>query len=233
MSTPAERRKRCKQASEALLGFIHKKDGVTEMLADLEQRFPGPAGVLDANAFELRREGLSESEAQMLSMIPELTRYAQRREYKPHPKLATLSAAVEFAQTLYIGVTVEQFYVLCLDSSGRLIECRMLQQGTVDETPFYVSHLLQAAVTSDARAVVLCHNHPAGTLRPSNADIQSTLDALQALYPLQITLLDHIIICHDKFVSLRDLSYITPSVWIDQNSSSPLLRNWLDIESPL
>lgn len=212
---------------------MHKKDDIRDVLSALDQRFPGPGGLLDANAFELRREGLSDSEAQLLSMIPGLTRYARRHEYKPHPKLSTLSAAVAFAQTLYIGVTIEQFYVLCLDSAGHLIECRMLQQGTVDETPFYVSHLLQAAVTCDAHAVVLCHNHPAGTMRPSNADIQSTLDAFEALYPLQITLLDHIIICHDKFVSIRDLGYISPSVWSGQNTSSPLLRNWLDVESPL
>ena len=177
MSTSADRRKRCKQASESILGFIHKKGDSGEILAGLEQHFPGPAGVLDANAFELRREGLSESEAQLLSLIPDLTRYSRRHEYKPHPKLATLSSAAEFAQTLYIGVSIEQFYVLCLDSAGKLIECRFLQQGTVDETPFYISHLLQAAVTSGAQAIVLCHNHPAGTLRPSNADIQSTLDA--------------------------------------------------------
>ena len=178
MSISDKSRRRCLKAIGGILEFLEKDKYDPDQLRRLEARFLSPSGIVEANVHELRKEGLAESNAQLLALIPSLTRYCLRMNYGEHPKLTTLPAAAQYLKSLYIGIPIEQFYLLCLDSSGRLIECLLLQKGTIDETPFYLGHLLQALVTAGADAIVLCHNHPGGTPRPSQADVRCTLDAL-------------------------------------------------------
>ncbi len=186
MSISDKSRRRCLKAIGGILEFLEKDKYDPDQLRRLEARFLSPSGIVEANVHELRKEGLAESNAQLLALIPSLTRYCLRMNYGEHPKLTTLPTAAQYLKSLYIGIPIEQFYLLCLDSSGRLIECLLLQKGTIDETPFYLGHLLQALVTAGADAIVLCHNHPGGTPRPSQADVRCTLDALRALHALGV-----------------------------------------------
>lgn len=228
MSTADKRQKRCLRAISDALEFVRRGKPAAGDTAELYERFLSPAGILEGNLNELADDILTESEAQLLRCIPDLTRYARRTQFGPHPRLDRLSKASEYLKSLFIGVAVEHFHLLCLDSSGLLIECIPLQEGTIDETPFYLSRVLQSVVTTNAAAVVLSHNHPGGTLHPSQADLDCTTNALGALFPLQVILLDHIIIAEQQAVSLRDHGYIRRDVWLGQAPESPLLRGWLD-----
>ena len=102
----------------------------------------------------------------------------------------------------------------------------------MDETPFYLAHVLQSITATDASAIVLSHNHPGGSLRPSQADILCTVEALRALQPLDVMMLDHIIIGNGQAISLRNTGFIAASIWADQAPSSALLRNWIDVAQP-
>lgn len=228
MSLTERRRKRCLKAIDGVLRFVQKKNYDPKTIHRLEDRFLSPARILESNVHELTQEPLRLSDAQLLTLIPNLTRYALRMDYGDHPKFTTLAGVSDYLKTLFIGVSIEQFFLLCMDASGKLIECRLLQKGTLDETPFYLGHLLQAAVTTNAQAIILTHNHPGGTLRPSRSDIHCTLNALQAVYPLHISMLDHVIIADGEVVSLRDNGYIPANIWERQEPDSRLLMHWLD-----
>ena len=156
MSVSDKSRRRCLKAIGGILEFLEKDKYDPDQLRRLEARFLSPSGIVEANVHELRKEGLAESNAQLLALIPSLTRYCLRMNYGEHPKLTTLPTAAQYLKSLYIGIPIEQFYLLCLDSSGRLIECLLLQKGTIDETPFYLGHLLQALVTAGADAIPSC-----------------------------------------------------------------------------
>lgn len=227
MSAADRRRKRCLQAIESVLDFLRRDDEAGQITQALNERFRSPSVILETDLTKLAPDLLKEPDAQFLGYIPDLTRSTRRSHYASHPKLNTLQAAAEYLKPLYIGVPIEQFYLLCLDANGRLIRCTLLQKGTIDETPFYLGHLLQSAVTTEASAIVLCHNHPGGTLRPSQADLRCTLDAISALHPLQILLLDHIIIAGEEAVSIRDTGLVPTQVWGSQTPKSKLLLNWL------
>lgn len=229
--TASERRKtRCMHAVADVLAQTRKKDAPDDILPLLKEHFLSPSGILESSAYMLEKEGLSETDAQLLSLIPDLTRYTMREKFGAHPKIDRLSIASEYLKTLYVGMPVEQFNVLYLDANGRLIQCKLLQQGSVDETPFYISHLLQDVVFTNASAIVLSHNHPGGTKRPSRADMESTINAMSALLSIGVLLLDHIIIADGTPVSMRGYGSIATKIWPLQDSSSALLRNWLDIE---
>lgn len=220
------RQNRCMNAIEAILRQLRKKKYSGELIEGLESRFLSGSGVLESNVHMLSTEGLSESESQLLELIPDLSRLVMREQFGVFPRLDNVSAAGDYLKTRFIGVPIEQFYALCLDPSGRMIDCRLLQKGNVDETPFYLDTLLQSVILSKASAVVLSHNHPGGTKRPSKADVNCTVSAINALFSIGVPLLDHIIIADDTAISMRSDGYIDADLWDSQDPSSALLRNW-------
>lgn len=227
MSLAGRRQKRCMNAIEGVLKFVCGDTSARETLDQLETRFLSPATILESNLSALGDDILDQDTAELLNAIPALARALQQVEYGANPRLDTLHGAAGYLRTLFIGVPVEQFFLLCLDDSGRLLDCVLLQSGTLDQTPFYLSHLLKNAIDLGAAALILCHNHPGGTLRPSRADITCTEEAMKALYPLGIMLLDHVIVAADEIISLRDLGYVPAASWIRQGPERALLRNWL------
>lgn len=223
------RQKRCMTAISGIMKRLCPKKDQAEISRMLQRRFQSPSGILESSVYALMAEGLEESEAQLLQLIPSLTRYTMCEEFGDHPVLDKLSCAGEYLKTRYVGIAIEQFNVLYLDDSGRLIECKTLQSGNVDETPFYIEHLLQDVIFTGASAIVLSHNHPGGTLRPSHADVQCTNRAIFALSAIGVMLLDHVIIADATAVSLRGNGFIPRQTWIAQNPSSALLRDWVDV----
>ena len=229
MNSLNRRQKRCMAAIEGVIRNLCRKENPKTVSMGLLQRFLSPSGILESSVYNLTAEGLAEADAQLLKLIPDLTRYTMREQFGDHPKLDRLSLAGEYLKTLYVGVPIEQFNVLYMDDSGRLIECRNLQSGNVDETPFYLEHLLQDVIFTEADAVVLSHNHPGGTLRPSRADVQCTDHAIHALSSIGVMLLDHIIIADNQAISLRGNGFINHQHWNAQNPGSSLLRSWIDV----
>jgi DNA repair protein RadC len=223
-----QRQQRCLNAIECALKQLRKKDYSDDLMEGLQSRFLSGSCLLESSTYMLTTADLTESEAQLLDLIPDLARLMMREEFGNFPRLNCLAAAGDYLKTLYIGIPIEQFYALCLDESGKLIRCELLQKGSVDETPFYLDTLLQSVIVSGASSVVLSHNHPGGTPHPSNADISCTITAISALYSIGIQMLDHIIIADNQVISLRRGGYISSGVWIDQDPSCTLLRNWLN-----
>ena len=90
--------------------------------------------------------------------------------------------------------TVEHFYALLLDTRRRLLRKVVLTRGTLDAAIVHPRDVFRHAVTANASAVVLVHNHPSGDSTPSKADITVTRDLIRAGRLLKIEVLDHVIL---------------------------------------
>jgi DNA repair protein RadC len=108
---------------------------------------------------------------------------------------------------------VETFQVLLLNTRRRLIRAERISQGTLDTLLVHPREVFKPAITANAAAVVLVHNHPSGDPTPSEADIRVTRDLIRAGQLLKIEVLDHVILGrktaereHD-YMSLRELGY--------------------------
>ena len=99
-------------------------------------------------------------------------------------------------------------YLLLLDGAGQVLNCRLLAKGSVNATGVPIRRLVQEALTANATGIVLAHNHPCGIALPSKEDVELTLRLREALEIMDLTLLDHIIVADDDFVSLRDSGYL-------------------------
>lgn len=114
-------------------------------------------------------------------------------------------AAKYVRQFFYDDIEVyESFFILMLNRSNSTIGWAKISQGGIDST--IVDSILIAKFCIDklAKGVVLCHNHPSGELRPSDADIQITNQISNALKLLGVKVQDHIILTSEGYFSFLD-----------------------------
>jgi len=98
----------------------------------------------------------------------------------------------------------EKLRVVVLDSKNHVLRIATVYQGNVSSSLVRVGELFRDAVRLNAASLILCHNHPSGDPTPSPDDLHLTAEALAAGRLLDIDLLDHLVIGHDAWVSLRD-----------------------------
>jgi DNA repair protein RadC len=108
---------------------------------------------------------------------------------------------------------IETFQILLLNTRRRLIDVVKISDGTLDSILVHPREVFKPAITANAAAVILLHNHPSGEAAPSEADIKVTRDLIRAGQLLKIDVLDHIILGRGTrerpkdYVSLRELGY--------------------------
>lgn len=98
----------------------------------------------------------------------------------------------------------EKFMAAFLDAGHNIIETRTFSEGTVTEAVVYPRAILKAALDCDCRAILLAHNHPGRNLSPSIQDRNLTETLVSIFTPLQISVLDHIIVADMKFYSMLE-----------------------------
>jgi len=122
--------------------------------------------------------------------------------------LTSWSQLILYCRARMAHLRVEQFRVLFLDSKNVLIADECLQKGIVNHVPVYPRQIAKRALELDAIAVILVHNHPSGDPAPSQSDIDVTLEVIDALQALRISVHDHVIIGQDGETSFRSAGLI-------------------------
>lgn len=102
---------------------------------------------------------------------------------------------------------VENFYALLLDTKNRIISKELISKGTINQSIVHPREVFKSAIKKGANSIILVHNHPSGSLIPSNADIEVTkrLDKVGDLVGIQV--LDHIIVSSNDSLSMRKGMY--------------------------
>jgi DNA repair protein RadC len=98
----------------------------------------------------------------------------------------------------------EQLRVVLLDPRNQVLDVVMVYQGNVSTAVARMAELFRDAVMANAPGIVLVHNHPSGDPTPTEDDVRMTTEAAHAGQLLDIELLDHVILGHEKFVSLKE-----------------------------
>lgn len=197
------------QIIELLLFYSIPRKNTNEIAHKLIDRFGSLSGVLDAGVKELMKvEGISENSAVFLSMLPNISRIYLKSKWGNRPKLNSSTKAGEYVVDLFTGRSYEVFYVLCLDAQNRLIHAVPVHEGTINEAPIYPRIIIETVLNHKANSVILAHNHPGGSTKPSQADINATEQIAVALDSIQVRLVDHIIAAGDNYVSLAEKNLI-------------------------
>ena len=191
---------------ELLLFHAVPRRDTNELSHRLINTFGSFSGVLDAPYEELLKvKGMGPTAAALLKMTPQILRVYLCDQTERGCILDSSLKLGRFLVDRYVGCRVERTYLLCLDNTGRLMACRMLSEGSLEQVPVIPRQVAEEAMRTGATAVVLAHNHPNGFALPSSQDIQLTKHLYLALRGIGITLADHIIVSKgDDFYSMAD-----------------------------
>jgi DNA repair protein RadC len=138
--------------------------------------------------------GLGPAKATQLAATLELARRSLAEEMKGRDLLASPGAARDWLKLKLGGLAHEVFGALWLDAQNRLIGWDELFRGTLTQTSVYPREVVKQALTRNAAAVILAHNHPSGLTEPSAADEVLTRSLKEALGLVDVRVLDHFIV---------------------------------------
>ena len=153
-------------------------------------------------------KGIGEAKAIKIKAAMELSR--RRRESNPTQldKINTSLSAFEIMQPLLGHLSHEEFWVLYLNRSNKIVAKTQLSKGGMTSTIVDVRIILKQALEHSATAILLAHNHPSGMLKPSVSDKQLTQKLKLASESLDIKVLDHIIVTEKSYFSFADESLL-------------------------
>ena len=98
----------------------------------------------------------------------------------------------------------EEAWVIYLTTENCVIGAEMVSKGTLTKTAIDSRTILRQALLHNAASIILCHNHPSGSEKPSQADINMTENLKDACKLMDIPLLDHIIVGQNRYYSFAD-----------------------------
>lgn len=186
-----------------------------KMAADsLLQKFGGLTQLAQASFDELTQiRGIGEGKAKAIKSAFLLAQRLSQETYHETPLLDEPEKIANLLREESRLYQVEHFYVLLLNTRRRLIRTAQIAKGTLDSVLVCPREVFKFAITANASALILVHNHPSGDPTPSEADIKVTRDLIRAGQLLQINVVDHVILGRRKeetardWVSLRELGY--------------------------
>ena len=192
------------EALELLLYYAIPRRDTNELAHRLLTRYGSLSALLQAPIEDLRRvEGVGESAAVLLKLVPAFV-YKAQRSAGQETVLNSTEKAGRYLLTCFAGERNEVIYQLCLDRKGKLLSRKRLSEGGSAAAELNIRRLVENALLSSASAVILSHNHPSGIALPSREDYATTQQAQDALRTIGVELLDHIIVAEDDYVSLAD-----------------------------
>ncbi len=197
------------QALELLLTYSIPRVDVNPIAHQLIDRFGSLSKVIDADPAELMKVNyVTENTVVLLKLIPELSAMYSESKWKHKTVLSKTSEVVDYLAPKFNSRRTEALYMLCLDARLQLNELVLLSEGTPSHTDANLRKLVNRAIQSDAKQIILAHNHPSGVCAPSVEDIAMTKNIQSLLIPLDIKLIDHFIFSGYNYFSLRSNGFI-------------------------
>ena len=149
-------------------------------------------------------KGIGEAKAITILAACELGKRRQREQVEERPQLSTATRMYNYLHTHMQDLDVEESWVLLLNQDYKLIKSLRLSQGGITETTVDVRLIMKQAILANATIIVLAHNHPSGSLRPSAEDDRLTKSVKQACDLMRIHFQDHLIITDGSYYSYHE-----------------------------
>ena len=146
-------------------------------------------------------KGIGQAKAMALLTAFEIGRRIRAEKVEEKPVIKSSLDVVNLMQNKIAYLDHEELWVIYLNQSSRILGVAQINKGGIASTEVDVRIVLQQAVVKKSTQIILCHNHPSGSIRPSKADIQLTEKTRKAANLLDVMLVDHIIIHRERYFS--------------------------------
>lgn len=194
---------------ELLLFYAIPRRDTNPIAHNLLHRFGSLANVFEAPIEELKKvDGIGESGAMLLKLIPNLARAYMVDKEKAPTRLHDNKTIANYLMQRYIGLANETLTVIALDSKNRVLYCEAVYEGSINTLPLHIKRIVEIAVLYNADSIILAHNHPSGNVMPSTEDVFSTRQVYQALTAIEVRLADHFVIIDGDYFSMAETGFL-------------------------
>jgi len=193
------------EALELLLTYAIPRKDVKPLAKTLLATFGSYDAVMDAGIDKLTEvEGVSQHTAILFQLVRDLMARYFLTEAKKQFRFSGTTDLIRYCRLQMAHLQDEQFRVIYLNTQNRIIKDEILQEGTVDRAEIYPRKILEKALKYKASAMIMVHNHPGGSNRPSAQDMVLTDTVAKTARDLGITVHDHMIIAGGQVYSFRE-----------------------------
>jgi DNA repair protein RadC len=190
---------------ELLLTYAITRRDVKAPARELMTQFHDLVSVMGADITELSQvPGLGERSALLIILIRDLCNRYLESKTQNTDLLDSMDTLKDYARMKMAPCRNEEMMLVCLDTKNHVITNRIISRGTVDSTVVYPRDIAAEALRCQASGIILIHNHPSGVTEPSRSDRVFTKQIRDALRPLDIRLLDHLIVSRSDVYSFLD-----------------------------
>lgn len=152
----------------------------------------------------MKFKGIGEAKAISITSALEIGRRKSGQEIPEKPIIGNSNDAYLLLKNQLSDLRTEEFWAIFLNNSNKVIHLSQLTQGGISQSVVDVRVLFKTALDHFSTGVIIAHNHPSGSLKPSREDLNITQKIKEAGNTLSIQLLDHLIITQDSYFSFSD-----------------------------
>lgn len=175
---------------------------LAERLLSQFQDLPGLAQATVAELVAVR--GIGPAKAVEIKAALEVGRRLLASAPQERPRVASPADAANLLMSEMMFLEQEHLRLILLDTRNRVLNTPTIYIGSLNTSVVRIGELFRAAIKENAAAFIVAHNHPSGDPSPSPEDVNVTRQIVKAGELLDIGLLDHIIIGHQRYVSLKE-----------------------------
>jgi DNA repair protein RadC len=179
---------------------------VLDLAQELLEHFGGLEKLLDASIIELMQiKGIGKAKAILLKAVFGLALKCRKPFNLQKYAISSAKDAYHLAQAEIAHIPQEVLLVILRDVRGNLIHFEQVSAGTLSQVLVHPREVFYPAVRYKAHSLIIAHNHPSGDPKPSQADLDLTRALIHASHVMSIGFDDHLIVCRDQFISLREI----------------------------
>lgn len=196
-------------SNSELLAIVLRTGNGHENALQLAQRllvlFQGIPGLAHASINELTQiKGVGKAKAVEVHAALELGRRFLSHAQEDPPKVTSPADAANLLMLDMMGLEQEQLRAIFLDTRNQVLSIPTVYMGSLNTTTIRIGEIFKQGIKENAAALIVAHNHPSGDPSPSPEDITTTRHLIEAGKILDMEVMDHIIIGHQRYVSLKE-----------------------------
>lgn len=170
----------------------------------LINRFGSLSAVLDAPVEELMKcPGITENGACLIKMFLPILKAYNEDKFDDCVVLESDYDVTQLLRRKYVGYEVEVLSLICTDNANRIVTYEEIASGSMEGVDIDMKTVCDVILRNRSTRIILAHNHPNGSTRPSVSDISMTRRIRQACMSMDVELVDHYIFVNNRAVSMR------------------------------
>ncbi len=190
---------------EVLLSYAIPRRDVKPIAKTLLKKFGSISEVIDADKKGLKEIiGIGNRTATLIKLIKEFTHVYLAGKMVKQDYLKSPDAVIDFARARLAGKKNEVLMAVYVNSKNIVRGYEIIQEGTVDRAAVFPRKVMEKALSYKANGIILVHNHPSGDCNSSEDDKELTWDIAKAGEPLDIRLVDHLIVGKSGYYSFME-----------------------------